>query len=705
MNRLLRGLRSSTCIVCIAACAVSAQEADMDMAALQGTFSTAMEVFDSPNQAASIEAFKKVIDALAGHRGLPPEAGLLLKKSYEYRARALFNKGDDATCNADLRSLIAIDPGYQIDKTAVSPKFYNLFENIRISSIGFLRIASVPPGAAVYLDGEPIGQTDLADRAAITGTHSLRLSRKGFEEVTEEITVESRQTLTRSYTLTRTAASLSVATIPAGVHVKIDGQPAGTTQAGEAESSVPLVIDGLTVGKHIIEFSRPCYETSVRSLAIDSIQDLEVPPITLDSSTATLTITSAVPGGRATIDGTTNLGQLPVENATVCSGDHVVEVVYPAGKYAETLSLKKGDAVSLKAQPRPTLVFLGVASEPDLAASALEREKQIANALRSVQTLNTIVIPYQDGLKLLRRVGLTPNAFITPDKNRTEQERKLLKEALPRLCAEAKADLVALGVLARERIQENLFLNFTAPPLSSVESFYIDPVSDDIKKIVGLLSQPFAMYRSWLGCRTVDVKGAAGPVVLALSAEGPASAAKLTVGQVIVEAGGTPVASSADLAKVVASAKPGDRMSLKVAGPKRDSPPVVLEVQLGSSPIEVPLSNVSLLVSRQVAELSIAIKGGTDGLAHMLMAQCFMRLGDFQGAFEQIQRAQTGTTWGVSDGTVAYYRGRILLQLGYKREAAESFRTALSFPRATLYDNDGKLVTEMAQRYLRDLAP
>ena len=680
-----------------------AQEADMDMATLQGVFSTAKETFDSPNQPACIPEFKKIVDALLGKRGRSPDETLLLKKSLEYRARAYFNSGDDATCDGDLRSLIAIDPGYTINRTEVSPKFYGLFENLRKNIIGFLRITTEPQGAAIYLDAEEIGATNLIDLPVVAGAHKMRVSRKGFEEITEDITVVAKETLIRAFPLVRTAASLSVTTKPAEVEVTIDGQAAGKTLAGETDVSRALLIDGLTLGRHILELKRPCYEPTVRAVNIESIQDLEIPTIELESSTGTLTVTSGV-AGEATLDGGTSLGRLPVTNAKVCSGAHTVEVSFPAGKYRQEILLARDQSLTLEAVPRPTLVFLGIFSEPALEATAREREEQLAGALNTIATLNILFNDHDSGLKLLRRVGMAPNSFLGTDRGKGDDDKKLFQENVGKLCADLKAEMACVAFLSKERIQENLFLCFATPLSSSVESIYVKPLEDEIKNVVALLNRPSAMYRSWIGCRTVDVAGRAGPVVLAVPTEGPAAAARLSVGQEILEVSGKAVATSADLQSAIALVRPGDKITLRIRDAKKDSPARSVELTMGKSPQELPLNASDILYSKVMADLGVAIKGGANGVAHFLLAQCLMHANDYAGAYSEMQRAQIGGDWGICDGTVAYYKGRILLQLGYKKEAGDAFRQAAAYSRATVTNHDGKPVAEAAQRFLRDLA-
>ncbi len=702
---LLGGLLSLTTFISTQR-RLHAQEGALEMASLQSIYTQAKELFESPNQPASIPEFKKIIDAFSDRSGRTPEESFLLKKSLEYRARAYFNGGDDTSCAADLRALISIDPAYPINREEVSQKFFNQFDTLRNGLIGTLRVMSTPPGATVSLDGVPIGTTDLIDQPAVAGSHKLRVERKGFEVVNEDIDIQAKQTLTRAYPLSRTAASLSVTTIPSGVEIFLDGQSAGKTPEGESEISRPLVIDGLGLGRHILDFKKSCYEGTTRALAIESIRDLEITTVKLEPSTAALTISSSIPG-EAMIDGSTSLGKLPLTDAKVCSGQHTIDVIFAAGKYSQVISPRKDDHITLVAEPRPTLVFLGIAtSEQGLEQRAHDREKEVGTALCTVTTLNVVSYGYSEGLQLLRRAGLSPNSFIViADKSRPDEEKKAFVDGLTRLCTTLKAEAVCLGALSKSRIQEDLFLNFAAPPSAIVESVYMRPVDQDLEQVLAMLNRPFSKERSWIGCRTVDIAGHAGPVILSVTAEGPAAASQLTIGQEIIEAGGAPVSTSVALAHALSEVKPGGRIVLRVRDWKKDAQPRLVEVSVAASPVEIPTTGSDILYTRIIAELILSVKTTGNGLAHFLLGECLARIGDLQSAYVMMQKAQLGGDWGICDGTVSYYKGKILQQLGYKKEAGDAFRQALAFQRATLYDNDGRPVTEAAQRALRDLGP
>ena len=79
---LLGGLLSLTTFISTQR-RLHAQEGALEMASLQSIYTQAKELFESPNQPASIPEFKKIIDAFSDRSGRTPEESFLLKKSLE----------------------------------------------------------------------------------------------------------------------------------------------------------------------------------------------------------------------------------------------------------------------------------------------------------------------------------------------------------------------------------------------------------------------------------------------------------------------------------------------------------------------------------------------------------------------------------------------------------------------------------------------
>lgn len=86
----------------------------------------------------------------------------------------------------------------------------------------------------------------------------------------------------------------------------------------------------------------------------------------------------------------------------------------------------------------------------------------------------------------------------------------------------------------------------------------------------------------YLGVKTEDADGArVGGLIASVEPGGPAAAAHLQVGDVVVKVGDSPIASGTDLAAAIRARKPGDRVQLTVV---RDGSERTIIVTLGRSP-------------------------------------------------------------------------------------------------------------------------
>ena len=135
-----------------------------------------------------------------------------------------------------------------------------------------MSVSSLPPGAAVYLDGTYQGTTPVEIANLTPGTHLVRLRMEGYGDREMAIVVEAgnRTSVTASYpplpTPTPTPAvttlpttpplpfvittpapgALSLRTFPLGATVAVNGIPMGIT---------PLVIQNLTPGTYHVRYS------------------------------------------------------------------------------------------------------------------------------------------------------------------------------------------------------------------------------------------------------------------------------------------------------------------------------------------------------------------------------------------------------------------------------------------------------------------
>ena len=131
---------------------------------------------------------------------------------------------------------------------------------------GILEITSEPTGADVYLDraavhevtahsfserSEHIGRTPLVTERLAKTQHQLKLSKQGYVNEIQKVEVNADFTAIQ-VRLSRKTGSLSVHSTPPGAVVLLDGEKCGMT---------PLILYGISVGKHQVKLTKDGYDT------------------------------------------------------------------------------------------------------------------------------------------------------------------------------------------------------------------------------------------------------------------------------------------------------------------------------------------------------------------------------------------------------------------------------------------------------------
>jgi hypothetical protein len=207
------------------------------------------------------------------------------------------------------------------------------------------------------------------------------------------------------------------------------------------------------------------------------------------------------------------------------------------------------------------------------------------------------------------------------------------------------------------------------------------------------------LQRTWLGLVTVDVKRVEGAPVLRVVPGSPAAAAGVLAGDVVYNADGRPISHTADLLEVVAGKKPTERLALHLRSAAGSR---VVEVPLALTPQEVPLNDPTILYNKLMMDLRQVVEGypGTPAaaLARLNLALSAMHFGDYVSAHEHLLKARSElpTGPGLSQGTALYYLGLALERLSYAQDAAVAYAAAAAARDATVLDNDGLPVSELA---------
>src|SRR3954449_112326 len=110
--------------------------------------------------------------------------------------------------------------------------------------------------------------------------------------------------------------------------------------------------------------------------------------------------------------------------------------------------------------------------------------------------------------------------------------------------------------------------------------------SNTVRQVVPQLEKGQKIKRSYLGVETSDpVSGTDGAEVQSIIPGGPAENGKLRTGDVITKIDGAPITRSSDVAQVIATKRPGDKVDVEV---ERNGKSQTLTVKLGTRPGRTP---------------------------------------------------------------------------------------------------------------------
>ena len=692
------------------------EPAQREMEFVQDLLIRASAEFDGAQQSRSIVLFDEIIARLENLRiqgSLPPRGRDILVEAYELRGRAYYNIGLKEKTADSFRSLIELRPQYAISKEQVSPKIVDYYNSVKKSLVGWLAVSSTPPGASVSLNGEFLSLTDFFPLEVLAGEYTIEIAREGYASETRVLSIAPRATETLAVELTRTLGSCFFVTEPAGVEIWIDGELRATTagnvhpdlfetvrQRGldPARASARTEVANLSIGSHVVELKKPCYEPVRSTLEVPEARDYEMEPIRLEDSLATLSLRSDPPGARIYLDGDP-MGQTPRDLERVCSGKHRLEVKHASGKFIQDIDLTRDEVLTLDCPIRPSLAFLGVVAESEAGERILgEVEGKLIENLSKITTLNFVPVPGNIVERTLASESLTPGGLIPGAGTPPDVLRRVTEKLASAL--EVQGFLVAL--LPDERLLRSVSLHLLAAGNTVSDEW--DVVFSETASYIRFLSavdQKATVYRPWTGLIAVDTLLHEGVPVLRVVPGSPAAQAAVEPGEVVYSAEGREVRRAADLHALVEGLQAGDKLSLHLRGASGER---VVTLSVGETPQEIPLHDPALLYNKVMMDLRQQAEGypGTPAaaFARLNLALCSMHFGDFAAAHEHLlqARAELPAGPGISQGTALYYLGVALERLGYRDEAVAAYKSAAGFEAATLFNNDGPAVAPLATR-------
>ena len=568
-------LRASILLIGVLACPAFAG-AQNELADVQGQMAEARRHFEGLEYEQVIPPLDRAIATMTSRRS--EDTRKTLADAYEMRARARFGVGDESGAREDFVALLKTEPSRTLPGQ-VSPRVVAIFEEAQKSTITMLKLTIAPPTAEATIDG--IAVKGNATIPVLVGEHTLQAKQLGYRTGTATVTAAAGTTSEAHLELTRSSAVLSIVTSPADVEIVIDGISKGKTLAGPPPAdyapraaaagvqmnalSAVLVAAELSAGAHRVEFRRPCSVAAERRVDITQLQDVVLDPVKLESAVGTVVATSTQPNTVVFVDGQER-GPAPF-TGQLCEGEHVVEMRSAFGRYARRVDTRAGQRTEVTGAMRPAFAIVSATVQTGVSTdlrSAIER------ALEPVRSVSLFAPPADRVDQTLRGSQLTAD-WLSFDNNKraigstadlSAPTRRNLSTRLARAFdAQGVASVTVPSALNRNRVVISLLSAGSADP--DVFELSLDR-SETIADAVALLDRPVQFLRPSIGLTTIDVADVPGAIVVAVGAGGPAAAAGLQAGDVILKANDAAVADSGALATALASRGANDTLGLDV---------------------------------------------------------------------------------------------------------------------------------------------
>lgn len=711
--------RRVCCVVALLLCvAVAGPSGSQPELTPEARLAQARERFEGGDYEAALSLLDETIRTI----GSPVEATRLsLITALQLRARVQFTLGNEPAAQEDFTRLLALDPEHALP-VEVSPRIASLFLKVREASVGTVTLQVDPIDAVVEIDGRPAAK----DTPIVlpVGEHTVSATRAGYQPYSAGFAVIGGSDERVIATLLRVSAVLSIITSPPGVEVLLNGAARAVTAAGPlppqyadlpgrlavsaSEIAGPLVIPDLQPGTYTLQFRRPCYQTETLSLPIDQPRDYSLEPVVLKPAIATLKVETAENGAVVYLDGQPR-GNAPLTIRDLCQGEHTIEVRSRSGRYVETVLAKPGGAISVTATLKPAIAMLPAAGLPE-GYRGHDIRLDVLRALRSTRHL-TFLAPSDPVLKpLLDADKLRDDALAFDMAKRPVGSAALMtaavrREVVRRLSQELDVQgLASVTVAPGDRVGQRLTLSLFARGAWEPDVFVLE--LDQPSSVAAVLERldltpDFTM--PVLGMLGIDVTGVDGVVIARVEEDGPARAAGLAPGERITQLLGEPTPNEAALTRVLQGRRSADSLPATIVG--RDGTTRQVALRPAAAPRLVSVLDRTLpfnALAAQWRHVASGPSGPDTAMVRLNLAVAALRIGDFDGAREDLAEVKLGPGAGISEGTVQYLLGLAYKGLGDFARAREAWTRAASAERATLSEYGGS-VPDLARQELQAL--
>jgi len=451
-----------------------------------------------------------------------------------------------------------------------------------------------------------------------------------------------------------------------------------------ADASAPLRVPALPAGVHVVTFQRDCYRSRNLkmkiSLDLENNAPLRLAPVVLQEAPTELRVTSVPDGAEVFIDGN-KAGTTPVKIHGLCGGDRQIDIVKRGvGRWSERVRLALSEVNALDVRLRPTLLYAGTFRMDEWGRVIWsDQDGHLLEALgKGLETLNLVrddevLDPFREAIvrwMISDPVATRSGTLVPPD-------------LLGKAASSAGADLVLAGLdYEGDRSPESTFaLYSTLHPLPDTASLQLGD-GRAIGALVKRLDRAPSPTEPWWGMGLADTllpieepggrtESGAWPVVVRVLPGSPAAKAGIQVGDRVQAVESRSVSGVGEVQKAVAAgtSRGGGRTSPVVLTVHGAEGQRTVRLAPGESPVLIPLSDPDLLYNRALAEYRLRSRSASDeterGVAFLNMGIALMHFRAYDKAMSQgFVRADLPKGSGISRGTAAYYTGLCNLRRG-----------------------------------------
>ncbi len=307
---------------------------------------------------------RAVVAALQPPPGTPRPQGeqrMRLARGYDIEAQCLFNLGRQKEMRDAMEQLLALVPGYQIDRSTAGPRMAEELERRRKATIGTIAVQCAPVACdSIEVDGDPQPPNAESRYLVPAGDRRVRLGRRNFQaQDLPTVRVMPGEVSTINATLQQVSRDVVLVTDPPGVSVVIDGREFSVSERGEAAGSKLVTIPELTPGDHVLVLTAPCWRRLEQSfdLFLDAQEPgpLDLGVLKLAEAHASIELAPTRAVGELFIDGKPAV----VGANQVCPGARAVSWLVAGRRvWFSTADVREGESLALTLEPRPTLLLL-----------------------------------------------------------------------------------------------------------------------------------------------------------------------------------------------------------------------------------------------------------------------------------------------------------------------------------------------------------